>query len=268
VANRGVLYVVVGGRELYTGAVIRSATSLRRVMPDVSIAVASDTTIDGPFDQHIAIQETDGFRAKILGMRQTPFEQTVFLDADTFVLADIGDVFELLERYDMALVHAQGRISLALDDVPACFPEFNTGVIAYRSTPLVQSALDDWLLQYGEMLPRRPKTQDQPSLRRVLYRTTDLRIATLTSEFNRRFDVPGCFHGQVRVLHGWPRHGITFERIADALSAGLPDSPMAFAGGRVFDRTGRQVADFLPPLHGVRSALRRFVRRRTGRGTH
>jgi len=261
VANRGVLYVVVGSNDIYAKAVVRSAISLRRVMPDLPIAIASDRMIDGPFDRHISIEETDGFRAKIVGMMQTPFEQTVFLDADTFVLADIGDVFELLDRYDMALVHEPSRVSLVLDDVPASFPEFNSGVIAYRSTPLVQSALADWLREYGEIRPR-PKTQDQPSLRRVLYRTTELRIATLTSEFNRRIDTAGYFHGQIRVLHGWPRTDITFERIAAAMSAGSPDSPRAYAGGRVFDHKGRQIGDFLPPWHRIRSVARRILPRR------
>jgi len=258
VANRGVLYVVVGSNEIYANAVVRSAISLRRVMPEIAVAIASDQRIDGPFDEHISIEETDGFRAKILGMQQTPFQQTVFLDADTFVLAGIGDVFDLLDGHDIALAHAQGRVSLVLDDVPASFPEFNTGVIAFRNTPPVQSALDEWLAEYGAMLPR-PKTQDQPSLRRVLYRRTDLRVVTLTSEFNRRFDVPGYFYGQVRVLHGWPRHEITYEMIAEAMSGGQPDNPMAFAGGRVFDRSGEQVADFLPPYARARRIARRAV---------
>jgi hypothetical protein len=262
VANRGVLYVVVGSRDIYANAAIRSATSLRRVMPDLAIAIASDRTIDGPFDQHILIEETEGFRAKIVGMQQTPFEQTVFLDADTFVLADFDDVFELLDRYDMALAHEPSRISTVLGEVPVAYPEFNSGVIAYRSTPLVQSALADWLHEYGEIRPR-PKTQDQPSLRRVLYRSTQLRIATLTSEYNRRIDTAGFLHGQIRVLHGWPRPGITYERIAEALSAGGPDTPRAFAGGLVFDRKGKQIADFLPSWYRLRRVARRVL---PGRG--
>lgn len=251
---------MVGSRDIYANAAVRSAISLRRVMPDLAIAIASDRTIDGPFDHHISIEETDGFRAKIIGMQHTPFEQTVFLDADTFVLADIGDVFELLDRYDMALVHEPSRISRVLDEVPASFPEFNSGVIAYRSTPLVESALADWLREYGEIRPR-PRTQDQPSLRRVIYRTTELRVATMPSEFNRRIDAAGYLYGPIRVLHGWPRPKITFERVAEAMSVGAPDSPRAYAGGRVFDRNGKQIADFLPPWYRLRRVARRVLRR-------
>jgi hypothetical protein len=251
---------VVGDRDTYVNAVIRSATSLRREMPDVSIAVVTDRTIDGPFDQHIPIEERDGFRAKIIGMQQTPFERTVFLDADTYVLADIGEVFELLSRFDMALAHAPIRVSLPLDDVPASFPEFNTGVIAYRNTPIVQRVLDDWLREYGALLPQRPPTQDQPSFRRVAYRTSELRIATLPSEFNRRFDLAGYFRGPIRVLHGWPPRQGTLESVADAMRLGAPDNPMVFAGGRVYNLEGKQVADFLPARRRFRAVARRRVR--------
>jgi hypothetical protein len=266
-AKCGVLYVVIGDRDQYATAAARSATSLKRVMPDVSIAIVTNRTVDGPFDHHIRIDETDGFRAKIRGMGKTPFERTVFLDADTFVLADISDAFELLGGFDMALVQAPIRVSLPLDDVPASFPEFNTGVVAYRNTPLVQSVLDDWLREYDDLLPRKPLTWDQPSFRRVAYRTAGLRIATLPSEFNRRFDFAGYFKGPIRVLHGWPLQKDGYGRIVDALGTWSPDAPMVFAGGRVFDSNGEQVADFLPPQSSFREAgrRRRLVARRAQR---
>lgn len=268
--NRGVLYIVVGDRDLYVNAVVRSATSLKRVMPDMPTAVVTDGTIDGPFDHHITIRETDPVkiapaavpcRAKIIGMQQTPFEQTLYLDADTCVLADLGEVFELLGGFDVALAHAQGRVAISLDDVPASFPEFNCGVIAYRSTPFVQSFLDDWLRAYDDLAPLRPRTQDQPSFRRVAYRTSGLRIATLPSEFNRRFDTAGYLKGPIRLLHGWPPYEGGYERVAEAMTRGEADSPRVFAGGRVYNRAGKQIADFLPRWRRLRALGRRLVPR-------
>jgi hypothetical protein len=270
VSGRGVLYIVVGDRPLFKNGAARSAASLKRVMPDMPIALVSETEIDGPFDHHIPISETDPAkiapgavpcRAKIIGMKQTPFEQTLYIDADTTVLADLGEVFELLDGFDMALAHAQGRVSFDLDEVPASFPEFNCGVIAYRSTPAMESFLEAWLVEYDALIPQRPKTQDQPSFRRVTYRTPGLRIATLTSEFNRKFDTAGYVKGPIRLLHGWPPADGGYEKVAEAMAAGGVDNPRVFAGGRVYDRSGKQVADFLPRWHRLRALRRRLLAR-------
>lgn len=84
----GALYTLIGDRDVYVEAAARSARSLRRAMPDLPIAIATDRrTLDGPFDHYIQLREPDGFRAKILGLRQTPFEETVMLDVDTYILA-------------------------------------------------------------------------------------------------------------------------------------------------------------------------------------
>ena len=267
-STRGALYIVVGKRALYLDAVRRSAASLKRAMPDLPIAIVSDGPIDGPFDHQIQIAESDPAkidpgavpcRSKIIGMKQSPFEQTLYIDADTLVLRDLGEVFELLDGFDLALAHAQGRVSFEFEDVPASFPEFNCGIIAYRSTPPVESFLDDWLREYDDLIPRRPKTQDQPSFRRVAYRSAGLRIATLTSEFNRKFDTAGYIKGPVRILHGWPNAG-GFEKVAEAMAAGGPDIPKVFTGGRVYDRSGRQVGSFLEPGHRLRALRRRLSR--------
>lgn len=267
-SSRGVLYIVIGKRPLYVNAVRRSATSLKRVMPDIPIALVSDGEIDGPFDHRIPIAETDPAkiapgdfpcRAKIIGMKQTPFEQTLYLDADTSVLADLGEVFELLDGFDAALAHGQGRVAHAFDEIPEAFPEFNCGVIAYRNTPFVQSFLDDWLREYDALAPEHPWNQDQPSFRRLAYRTAGLRIATLTSEFNRKFDTAGYVKGRVRVLHGWPNEG--FEKIAQAMAVAGAENPWVFAGGHIYDQSGKRIASFLPRWHRLRALRRRLASR-------
>ena len=42
---------------------------------------------------------------------------------------------------------------------------------------------------------------DQPALRKALYNSS-LRMATLTPEYNCRFNMPGYVHGKVKILHG------------------------------------------------------------------
>jgi hypothetical protein len=250
-----VLYVVVGTREVYAEAALRSAGSLKRVMPDIPIAVATNRAISGPFDHHVPIESDDGYQAKILGMLKTPFERTVMLDVDTYVLADLSEMFELLDRFDMALAHATNRVTLCLEDVPASFPEFNTGVVGYRSAPIVTHVLKEWLLEYARLAASEPPSKDQPSFRRVAYRTPDLRLATLTPEFNQRFEMAGFFNLSVRVLHGWASEAV-YEQVAEAMRTAPErwDYGAVFAGRRVFDGSGKQVDKFTSPWRRLRRA--------------
>jgi hypothetical protein len=255
-SERGVLYVVAGS-QTYADALITSAQSLRHVMPDIPIAVATAREITGPFDHRIPISETDGFRAKILGACQTPFDRTLLLDVDTYVLADLSDVFQLLDRFDMALAHAPVRVSMPLADVPSSFPEFNTGVIAYRRTDVVRIVLEDWLREYDNLSAFDPPSLDQPSFRRVAYRTAELQIATLVPEFNQRFLIAGFFNQPVRVLHGWAAEP-GYRKVAEAMTTPAEYRWTAvFTGGRVYDRRGRKIADLI----GRRKRLRALAAR-------
>jgi hypothetical protein len=265
--KRGVLYVVVGD-DSYSEAAARSARSLRHAMPEIPIAVATDRgrTMRTGVDHCIPINEVDGYRAKILGVQRTPFEQTVMLDVDTYILGDVSELFELLNRFDMALAHAPVGVSFPLDDVPAAFPEFNTGVIAYRRTGLVDTVLADWLHEYDALSPLKPSTMDQPSFRRVAYRTSELRIATLAPEYNQRFMVAGFVNQPARILHGWPDRWAgesDYRKIADAIKTPLEagDPCAVFAGRRVYNQHGKQVADFAVPWSRLRSLARPVVKR-------
>lgn len=261
VLDRGALYVVAGAAwsdgDVYVDAATRSALSLRRVMPNLPIALFADRTVDGPFDRVIRCNERDGYRAKIVAAKASPFERTLLLDVDTYVLADLADLFRLLDQFDMALAHAPVRVSTPLADVPSAFPEFNTGVIAFRNSNVVRTLLDGWLREYDHLIVDDPPTRDQPSFRRIAYRTPALRIATLTPEYNQRFKMAGYFNQPVRLLHGWPdawAGEADYLATAEAMTkpSATVDRLAVFAGRRVYDRTGRQVAKFHAPWNRLR----------------
>ena len=44
-------------------------------------------------------------------MAETRFERTLFLDADTRVMAPLGDLFDVLKRFDCAMAHDVRRAS-------------------------------------------------------------------------------------------------------------------------------------------------------------
>jgi hypothetical protein len=197
----GVLYVA--RRSQYLDAAVESARSVRRVSPRLPIAIATDGDAPAEFDHRVTFSETDGYRAKIVGLLASPFERTLMLDVDTYAAADVSEVFQILDAFDVAAAHAPNRVVVPLDDVPDSFPELNTGVIALRRNESVTRLLQDWLDEYDRLVRSAPASKDQPSFRRVLYKATDVRLAVLTPEFNLRFWMAGYYNQHVRILHGW-----------------------------------------------------------------
>jgi hypothetical protein len=161
-----------------------AAAGLRRHSPDIPVHLFTDRdSCEGPFDRVVRL--TDPWhRSKIDAMLAAPFERVLFLDADVFVTADVSDVFDLLDRFDIALAHDQERnghhaAAVWRRSFPACFPQFNSGVIAFRRTPEVLALLAAW----RDAVRDHEMARDQPALRELLWES-DLRIATLPPEYN------------------------------------------------------------------------------------
>jgi hypothetical protein len=99
-------------------------------------------------------------------------------------LADFRDVFEVLERFDIALVHDWYRNSALhhtfwRKPLPAAFPQFNGGLIALRRSPATTGFLEAW----KAAVQASGGGRDQISLRELLWES-ELRIATLPEEYN------------------------------------------------------------------------------------
>jgi hypothetical protein len=241
--TEGFLYVALG--RPYLEAAEISARSVRTVMPRSRIAIATDQPSPAGFDTVVPLDESDGYRAKVLGMSATPFERTVFLDADTYAAADLTELFRVLDAFDLAVAHAPHRVALPLDDVPESFPELNTGVIAFERTGAVEQFLRAWLEEYDRLLPLQPRSKDQPAFRRALYTAADLRFTVLPPEFNVRFRIGGFQNQRARLLHG--RSGEDDYRAIAALlndGAGSWRHRAVFVGRTLFDRRGRVVGRF------------------------
>ena len=136
----GVLFVATGAG--YRQLAARAAASVARVSPGLPIDLATDEPVEPGDFATVTLLDDPWFRSRIDAMAATRFERTLHLDADVLAVADLRDVFEVLDRFDIALAHDQARNSPAANAVwrrplPAAFPQFNGGVIAYRRTPEV-----------------------------------------------------------------------------------------------------------------------------------
>ncbi|MCP9890283.1 hypothetical protein KBY57_04290 [Cyanobium sp. Aljojuca 7D2] len=190
----GVVLVATGVH--HRALALQAARSVRRHCPGLPVVLFSDAEgcqvlagQCGPtacVDDVIPLADSHR-RSKVDALAHSPFTRTLYLDADTRLVADVRDVFALLDRFDIALAHAHARNRPATQAVwrqvlPDAFPQFNSGVIAWRRNPATQALLKAWPHHYRQAGFRK----DQVTLRELLWQS-DLRIATLPPEYNIRY---------------------------------------------------------------------------------
>lgn len=199
----GFIYIATGRRHL--NEMLESVESLRRHMPGYPVILFTDQAglPEGAFDEiRPLLNPKHSFIDKIAPLCDSPFEKTVFLDTDTRICAPIQDLFELLDRFEIAVSHAPFRHDRAFT-TPTCFAELNTGVIAYRSTPAVIELFRNWLITYErEVMETGKLDSDQPAFREAIYQSP-VALYVLPSEYNLRTVMPAAVgRCTVRILHG------------------------------------------------------------------
>lgn len=199
-AECGIVYIATGSG--FVREAVRSAETVRKVMPDSNICLITDkATTDSVFNVVIRVPDAEyGFVDQITYMPYSPYEQTLFLDTDIYVYEDVSELFDLLDRFDIAVAHNHNRQAWELNAVPESFPEYNSGVVVYRNEDEFRQFTEQWIDIYWEMADS-PETQNQPSFRKALYES-NLRIATLPTEYNCMVRYPGHAVGTVKIFHG------------------------------------------------------------------
>lgn len=208
-----------------------------------------DRYTDGVFDILLQIEDVrDDVRDKIFHLNKTPFERTLYLDHDTLVLGDINPIFDLLERVDIAAAIAPMDPVVTIDGVPDCFPELNTGVLAYKWSDNIDEFFDGWSnhliaqIEKGrpsEDLPgkdidnmeslRFGKLHGQPPFREALYKS-DLTFSVLPREYNFR-GFGASAYTEVKILHDPNRKELS-EIINDALGKRIyTEDQLRYRGG-------------------------------------
>lgn len=184
--DKGVIYVATGSD--YRDLALQSASSLRQVEPDLPIDLFTDApeAVSRDLFDTVHAVENPHRRSKLDCMGLTRFDRTLYLDCDTLVTAPLGDLFDLLERFEMALAHdvrrASDLIREGLDHVtPYAFPQMNSGVVLYRRSDRVLGFLRDWARRFAEAGVAR----DQIILKDMLWQG-DLVFYVLPPEFNLR----------------------------------------------------------------------------------
>lgn len=198
---RGFVYVATG--TAYLAEAQRSAASLRRHHRDIPICLVTDRAPADrtPFDEIMLRADAQQKPIDKLLAWHCPYERAVFLDTDTCIFGDLSPLFDLLDRFDLAVLQDVNRgWSYELPGVPACFTEFNTGVIAFRRTPGVGAFFANWRRNHEHLGRTGGFVNDQPAFRQTLY-ASDLRVAPLPSEFHFLANFPNALLWKVRLIH-------------------------------------------------------------------
>lgn len=198
--SEGVLYIATNDEFVREAEL--SISQLREYHPGWPVAVITTTSqdIDGA-DEIIVVEDSvDGFGDKPRYMDRSPFDRTLYLDTDTYVVGDISSTFDLLTEFDVACAIAPS----APDSTDGCnpgdaFPTFNSGVVLYRDNPSTQALFDRWRHEYKRDL-NDGYHPDQRSFRRSLF-DTHLEFTPLPTRYNMRPFMFGAADGPAKIIH-------------------------------------------------------------------
>lgn len=182
--TRGVMYVAWG--QAHVDVARRSAASVTKHNPGMQTAIwcAAEDDTSG-FDQAFVIPE-DMTRPKVGALKLSPFDETLYLDNDTMIRADLLPLFDLLQRFDLCgahvmLWHRPRHKRMWRTKVPESFPEINCGVLLYRRCPETTRFFEEWQAAYDAAGMKI----DQPTFRETLW-NSDLRFYVFPPQYNKR----------------------------------------------------------------------------------
>ena len=228
-------YLYIGFGEKYINEAKVSAQSLRNVHPEAHITLITNTNdIDTVFDKIIIKPSGEkqewknGLIEKISGIQSSPYQNTIFVDTDTYFFERIDHLFDLLRHFDFLICHDLWEASdIKMNgEVIHGYHAFNTGMIAFSRNHKMDALLERWLETFkSECIELR---HDQPAFMSALL-GSKARFLVLPSIYNFRYTQSLSIHVDetVKLLHGrgtieqfeWLRNKLnssTDQRVWDA----------------------------------------------------
>ena len=200
-------YIYVANTEKFKSEALKSSKSLKRFTSyPICICLTKDLIdeeINDKFDDIIINSELKKhtYLSKVLGMMNTPYDKTIFLDCDTFICSDIDDLFNLLDYFDFSTTIARQKHTAKLNNVilKNILPEFNTGVIVFDNNNKMKSIFEDWL---RISLDSKIK-MDMPFFREAVIKSQHkVRFSIIPDEYNLHgFSTMLIIRDEVKVIH-------------------------------------------------------------------
>jgi len=208
--TKGILYIAIG--EKYINQAILSAKITKsNIGSDINITLVTTEPVECPYiDQVKPVLDTDIEsdrlikQSKVSGLLETPYEKTLYMDTDAYVIENVDEIFEMLETIDLALAidpteFGLRHLNMNPDDIPNCFPEYDTAVIAYKNKRNVQSFIQDWKTYHSDASIER----DQVSFRATLFRNSEkIKFSCLSKPlYNHSVALTQRVENEVKIIH-------------------------------------------------------------------
>ncbi|MDU8910140.1 hypothetical protein [Aestuariicoccus sp. MJ-SS9] len=182
--KRGVLYIAWGTKHVDVAR--RSAASVKKHNPDIQTAIFCHAGDDTSGFDHGFVMPEGLPRPKVDLLADSPFEETLYLDNDTMIRADLGSLFDLLEKFEICgahvmLWHRPRHNKVWKTKIPETFPEINCGVLLYRKSDRTTAFFRDWSRAFVEA----GFGIDQVTFRELLWHS-DIRFYVFPPQFNKR----------------------------------------------------------------------------------
>jgi len=149
----GFVYIASISKAYYNAAV-QSAISLRDYFPKANITLFTHEIFveenDRKFFDNIVTGIPVHIRAKMWGMAKTPYQKTLYLDADTEIRSErISEVFDILtDDKDMLFTKIINHVSADKVIDKDNNLEYHGGVILYNNNPLTIELINEWYELY------------------------------------------------------------------------------------------------------------------------
>jgi hypothetical protein len=174
----------------------------------------------GVFDIFIRIDKPIYGFADKFHMYRSPFERSLFLDTDTLIVGDIEGIFDCLETHDIAVKpEVCPGWDYSFPGLPTAFPEFTTGVVAFKKTAATECFFLDWEKSYWELRSLGLRFEpDQPSFRLALFRSA-ARHCSIPPEYHLQADFGAYLYWDVRLIHCHHNQELAAKRVNRFLGA-------------------------------------------------
>jgi len=178
-----------------------SAQRAKQVMGDIPITIATHRQIESTIFDSVIVDQDPAYGTEDLlrHIQPLPYDKTLCIDTDIYFYDDVSELFEMLERFDIAAAFTPVKGGTEeYEDVPRSFPEYNCGVLSCKQSPEFNDFVEEWRDIYQS---EQEKTSREPAFRKAIYHS-DLRLAPLRQEYNCQVRHPGQVVGEVKIFHG------------------------------------------------------------------
>jgi len=225
-SEKGVIYVVTGPKESYWKEAMLSIESLKRFNPDIPVTIFTDRIRPVEY-QNVRVVEISEpkltFYDKWIGIKNSPYHKTLYLDTDTYVCDDLSEIFVLLDSFSLIVCFDPTYYKRycvkqeRMYGIPRSFPILQAGVIAFRKDKEFENFLNLWeVIFWDEIQAKAGVPDDQAALRVALYRDKNLRFMILPYEYNMALSGPIYFMTAPKIFHA-RKDKRFFERLAQKM---------------------------------------------------